>query len=260
MGGTIHVPEGETARDDVVAVGGNVRIDGRARGDVVVIGGRLEINGVVEGSVSCVGGTMVLGAGRPHRTATPSSLAASLDRHDTARIDGEFVSTSASATRVGPALVAFPRRGAWRMVGIYARWRGYWRTTQLFYWMVLALLTVALVGDRVSSASHAILAASHCASGRSAWSASSRSASLSCMHLCRVVVRDHWHPVLDRSDLHVVVGVHIRHRRGLPIGRHPGHEPGQAVPDASQIGDRILAGGLVMGILRYMRRSSVSAT
>ncbi len=63
MGSSIVVEKGETARDDVVAVGGNVRIDGRARRDVVVIGGRLEINGVVERSVSVVGGTLVLGPG-----------------------------------------------------------------------------------------------------------------------------------------------------------------------------------------------------
>ena len=152
MGGTIHVPEGETARDDVVAVGGNVRIDGRARGDVVVIGGRLEINGVVEGSVSCVGGTMVLGAGA-HIERDAVVVGGFLDRHDTARIDGEFVNVS----------IGYPGGASFGGPSWSWGWWGFtplawvWRTTQLFYWMVLALLTVALVGDRVSSASHAIL-------------------------------------------------------------------------------------------------------
>jgi len=62
MSGTIHVEEDEVARDDIVAIGGSVIIDGRARRDVVVIGGRLTVNGEVGGSVSVVGGTLVLGA------------------------------------------------------------------------------------------------------------------------------------------------------------------------------------------------------
>jgi len=152
MGHNIVIEKGETARDDLVAVGGNVRIDGRARRDVVVIGGRLEINGEVDRSVSCVGGTLVLGPGA--RIGGDVVLVAGrLERHDSARIDGEFVNVS----------VGYPMQD-W-FGPMHWGWSGWWgftpfawiaRTTQLFYWLLLALLAVALVGDRVSSASHAI--------------------------------------------------------------------------------------------------------
>ena len=152
MGRSIVIEKGETARDDVVAVGGNVRIDGRARRDVVVIGGRLEINGVVDRSVSCVGGTLVLGPGA-HIGGDVVLVGGRLIRDDSARIDGEFVNVS----------IGFPLQ-EW-LGPMHWGWDGWWgftpfawiaRTTQLFYWLLLALLTVAVVGDRVSSASHAI--------------------------------------------------------------------------------------------------------
>jgi len=136
----------------VVAVGGNVRIDGRARRDVVVIGGRLEINGEVGGSVSCVAGTLVLGPGA-RIEGDAVVVGGALRRHDSARIDGEFVNVS-----LGPGFQDW-------FAPLHWGWGGWWgvtpfawigRTMQLFYWLLLALLTVALVGDRVSSASHAI--------------------------------------------------------------------------------------------------------
>lgn len=152
MGGSIVVDEGETARDDVVAVGGNVRIDGRAQRDVVVVMGRLEINGEVERSVSCVGGTLVLGP-RARIGRDVVLVGGRLERDDRARIGGEFVNVS-----VGFGGGQFFAPMDWG----FGNWWGFtpfaWiaRTGQLFYWLLLALLTVALAGDRVSSASHAI--------------------------------------------------------------------------------------------------------
>jgi hypothetical protein len=152
MGGNIVVDEGEVARDDVVAVGGNVRIDGRATRDVVVVGGRLVINGEVERSVSCVGGTLVLGPGaRVGRDVV--LVGGRLDRHDSARIGGEFVNVS-----LGYGFGDWFAPMQWGV----GSWWGFtpfawvFRTGQLFYWLLLALLAVALAGDRVSSASHAI--------------------------------------------------------------------------------------------------------
>jgi hypothetical protein len=152
MGGNIIVREGETARDDIVAVGGNVRIDGRATRDVVVVGGRLVINGEVERNVSCVGGTLVLGP-RARVGRDVVVVGGRLERADSARIGGEFVNVS-----FGPGVGNLFGPMSWGL----GNWWGFtpfaWmlRTTQLFYWLLLALLAVALVGDRVSSASHAI--------------------------------------------------------------------------------------------------------
>jgi hypothetical protein len=151
MGGDIHVEKGETARDDVVAIGGNVRIDGRARRDVVVVGGRLEINGEVDRSVSCVGGTLVLGPGA--RIGGDAVVVGGfLDRHDSARIDGEFVNVSIGTGFWNIGWHPWSWGGWWG----FTPFAMFWHTTQLFYWLLLALLTVALVGDRVSSACHAI--------------------------------------------------------------------------------------------------------
>lgn len=151
MGGDIVVEKDEVARDDVVAVGGNVRIDGRARRDVVVVGGRLEINGEVDRSVSCVGGTLVLGPGA--RIGGDAVVVGGfLDRHDSARIDGEFVNVSIGTGFMNIGWHPWSWGGWWG----FTPFAMFWRTTQLFYWLLLALLTVALVGDRVSSASHAI--------------------------------------------------------------------------------------------------------
>lgn len=152
MGGNIVIEKGETARDDVVAVGGNVRIDGRARRDVVVIGGRLEVNGVVERSVTCVGGTLVLSSGS-RIGGDVVLIGGRLERHDSARIDGEFVNVS-----IGYPLQEWfgPVHWGWGSWWAFTPFAWIARTTQLFYWLLLALLAVAVVGDRVSSASHAI--------------------------------------------------------------------------------------------------------
>jgi len=151
MGHDIVVEKGETARDDIVAVGGNVRIDGRARGEVVVVGGRLLINGEVDNNVSCIGGTLVLGPGA-RIGGDAVVIGGSLQRHDSARIDGEFVNVSIGTGFWNVGWHPWSWGGWWG----FTPFAMFWRTTQLFYWLLLALLTVALVGDRVSSASHAI--------------------------------------------------------------------------------------------------------
>jgi len=151
MGGRIVVEEGEVARDDIVAIGGSVRIDGSARRDVVVIGGRLEINGEVERSVTKVGGTLILGPdARIGRDLV--QVGGSLQRATGSRIDGEFVNVSIGYGFDNMFGGGFPFWGWWGFTPI--AWFG--RAVQLFYWLMLALLTVALVGDRVSAASHAI--------------------------------------------------------------------------------------------------------
>ncbi len=149
VGNDIVVRRGDSERDDVVVVGGNVRIEGRARRDVVVIGGRLEINGEVGGSVSCVAGTLILGPGA-RVNGDVVAVAASLRRSDSARIDGEFVNVSIDSPFDGwvggPVFVPW----AW---GLW--WPGL-SVGFLVLWLLGSLVTIALVGDRVSSASHSI--------------------------------------------------------------------------------------------------------
>ena len=154
MGGTIHVAEGEVAREELVAVGGSITIDGEARRDVVVVGGRLTINGEAHRNVSCIGGTLVLGPGA-RVGGDAVVVGGELRRDPTARVDGELV-------RVGFG------RGFGNIFGgglspiWWGGWWGFspgawmWTIIRMLTWLVLALLTAALVGDRISSASHAI--------------------------------------------------------------------------------------------------------
>ncbi len=153
MGSSIVVEEDEVAREDLVAVGGSIRVDGVARREVVVIGGELTINGRVDRDATVVGGRLRLGPGaRVGGNATV--VGGSLSRDDSAEIDGELVNVSFG----------------YGMDDLFGSWSpfhfgGWWgftpfvmftRTTQFLYWLLLAILTVALVGDRVSSASHAV--------------------------------------------------------------------------------------------------------
>jgi hypothetical protein len=154
MGSSIVVEEDEVAREDLVAVGGSIRIDGVARREVVVIGGELVINGRVDRDATVVGGRLRLGPGaRVGGNATV--VGGSLSRDESAEIDGELVN------------VSFGYGGMDDMFGSWSPFHfgGWWgftpfvmftRTTQFLYWLLLAILTVALVGDRISSASHAV--------------------------------------------------------------------------------------------------------
>jgi hypothetical protein len=56
----VTIEEGETAQD-IVVVGGPVRIDGEVLGDVVSVGGSLRINGRVGGDIVAVGNSIHLG-------------------------------------------------------------------------------------------------------------------------------------------------------------------------------------------------------
>lgn len=153
MGTRVHIEEGEVARDEIVVLGGSVRIDGVAREEVVVIGGSVTINGRADSDVVCIGGSMRLGPDA-HIRGDVVNVGGSLNRSPGAQIDGEVVNIGISG------FGGFPGFGGLDMS--FGRWWGFSpfhvmsRTMQFVYWFVLALLTVALVGDRVSSAAHSI--------------------------------------------------------------------------------------------------------
>lgn len=150
MGSSVHVEEGEVARDEIVLFGGSVRVDGEARRDVVVIGGSITVNGTVGGDVVAVGGSLRLGPDARVR-GDAVVVGGSLNRSPGAEIEGELVNVGVAGFDGFPGF-SFGL-GDW--LG-FSAWRLAWRTTQLIYWLLLALLTVALVGDRVSSAARAV--------------------------------------------------------------------------------------------------------
>ncbi len=150
MGRDVHVQEGEVARNDIVVMGGTVRVDGEARGDVVVIGGSLTVNGRAE-NVVCIGGTLRVGPDA-HVRGDLVNVGGHLRRSPGAQIDGEVVNVGISGFDWLPGLAGLGIGQWWGM----SPFRVIHRLTQFVYWLLLALLTVALVGDRVSSAAHSI--------------------------------------------------------------------------------------------------------
>lgn len=152
MGGRINVDEGEVANDDIFMMGGRVQIDGEARRDVVVLGGQLIVNGEARDVVS-IGGSLRLGPDARIR-GDVVNVGGSLNRSPGAEIDGEVVNVGIMGfDQIG--LPGFDSAYGWNLWGL-SPVRMMWRTTQLVYWLLLGLLVVALTGDRVSSAAHAI--------------------------------------------------------------------------------------------------------
>ncbi len=152
MGGRQVIEDGEVSRDELVMLGGSVRIDGEARADVVVLGGSLTVNGTAN-DVVVVGGSMRLGPDARVR-GDLINVGGSLNRSPGARVEGEVVNVGVSGLDWMPGLGL----GGWSV----GRWWGLspfhvvTRTTQLVYWLLLAVIVVALAGDRVSSAAHSI--------------------------------------------------------------------------------------------------------
>ncbi len=60
FGSTVRVGQGEVV-NDIVSIGGDVKVDGEVRGDAVSIGGEAKINGRVTGEVVSIGGDIELG-------------------------------------------------------------------------------------------------------------------------------------------------------------------------------------------------------
>lgn len=151
MGGRIHVAEGEVAREEIVLFGGSVVVDGEARRDVVVIGGSLEINGTAADVVN-IGGAMRVGPDARIR-GDLVNVGGRLDRSPGAEIEGEVVNVGFAGFRGVPWGDFGWTWGHWWGISPF---RVVTRTTQLVYWLLLAVLAVALAGDRISSASHAV--------------------------------------------------------------------------------------------------------
>lgn len=87
MGGSVHIREGERAKD-VVVFGGSLQMDGEALGDVAVFGGSAEIDGRVRGDVDVLGGSLKLGP-RAHVEGDLTVLGGGAERHPDAVVDGE---------------------------------------------------------------------------------------------------------------------------------------------------------------------------
>lgn len=87
MGGSVHIREGERAKD-VVVFGGTLQMDGEAYGDVAVFGGAATVDGPVHGDVALIGGSLELGP-RARIEGDLSVVGGGLKRHPDAVVEGE---------------------------------------------------------------------------------------------------------------------------------------------------------------------------
>lgn len=91
LGSDIVVGKDEVVNGDVVAIGGNVVVDGTVDGDVVTFGGRIEVAGEVRKGVVALGGDVIL---KPSAviTGTASSIGGEVHRAPGATVHGPITS------------------------------------------------------------------------------------------------------------------------------------------------------------------------
>jgi len=90
MAGEAYVAKGQVHEGDMVAIMGNVRVDGTVTGDVVVILGSLDLSGTVEGDVVAVMSPAHL-ADSAVVNGDLVSVGRSLDQAAGSRVDGQVV-------------------------------------------------------------------------------------------------------------------------------------------------------------------------
>ena len=114
--GSLTVEKDEVT-EDVLVVGGVLKVVGRVEGEATVLGGSANIEGVVEGDVTAVGGTVRLESGSwVHGDVT--SVGGRVYREDGARVDGEVEQVPLSADlRFGP----WTNWKHWRHYGDYGK-------------------------------------------------------------------------------------------------------------------------------------------
>jgi hypothetical protein len=106
VGSDIHIETDQVVIGDVMAVGGDVTVDGHVEGDVVAMGGDVYVNasGKVDGDVVCMGGQL-----HEQEGATIGGQRVEATRHGRRRghivVDGEEKSTSHSRGGMGGSVV-----------------------------------------------------------------------------------------------------------------------------------------------------------
>jgi hypothetical protein len=109
FGSSIHVEEGDVARD-VVAIGGRIRVDGDVEGDVVAVGGPVSIDGRVTGDVVAVGAGVELGEDA-EVLGEVTSVGGRVERADGAEVVGPINEVAFGAFDPGRIFRDRPGRG-----------------------------------------------------------------------------------------------------------------------------------------------------
>ncbi len=97
FGQSFTLKNGETMNGNLLVFGGSATIESGAtvNGSTVLFGGNLTVNGIVNGDVAVTGGTVTLGSAA-HITGNLTTVAASLERADGSKVDGQIYNTSTS--------------------------------------------------------------------------------------------------------------------------------------------------------------------
>jgi hypothetical protein len=132
MGRGVTVSRGERA-EQVVVIGGSVRIDGEVSDNVAAIGGAVRVNGRVGGDVAAVGGKVYLG---PHAEVMGdvASVGGSIERDPGARVHG----SSSEAAGIVPGLHWHRDFDDWPFVSRFGRLMN-------FIWSLMSLVLTALL-------------------------------------------------------------------------------------------------------------------
>jgi hypothetical protein len=135
--GGVTVEKDELA-EEVVAVGGSVRVDGEVERDVVAVGGPVRIKGRVGGEVVSVGGGVYLEPGAVVE-GNVSSVGGTIHRGEGARIEGQ-------ASEVGIVPFISSHRGDWDGdFGPLGLFGGSMAVAEELIWFVFLMLLVSLV-------------------------------------------------------------------------------------------------------------------
>ena len=97
FGQSFTLKSGETMNGNLLVFGGSATIEEGAtvNGSTVLFGGNLTVNGSVNGDVAVTGGTVTLGPAA-HITGNLTTVAASLERADGSKVDGQVYNTATS--------------------------------------------------------------------------------------------------------------------------------------------------------------------
>jgi hypothetical protein len=97
FGQSFTLKNGETMNGDLLVFGGSATIEEGAtvNGSTVLFGGNLTVKGTVNGDVAITGGSVILGS-TAHVTGNLTTVAASLDRADGSKVDGQIYNTATS--------------------------------------------------------------------------------------------------------------------------------------------------------------------
>ena len=109
FGQSFTLASGETMDGDLVVFGGSATIEEGAKiiGSAILFGGNLTVDGTVNGDVAVTGGKITLGP-TAHVTGNLTTIAASLDRADGSKVDGQVFNTATSWVGDGNNVVVPP--------------------------------------------------------------------------------------------------------------------------------------------------------